>query len=226
MRMEVLMSKLDEVLKDVTKEKSDTMEERYTRDIDTWHNNGRYDDILKGVVKRVEKLLDKSKSKFKWIDLGCGPGWIIKSLKLSTTNNIEYTGCDISNVAINYGVREGILSEDSYVDDLNELEFNVGKFYNYDVVSLVDVMYYLGASESSDSTRDWHKSAEAIWSNIKPDTILVVADCLVRFQYRDYFKKLDGCEVLDEYTEYCKPVYYTEKGIRRNLKVKIYRKVK
>lgn len=213
------MSKLDEVLKDVTKEKSDTMEERYSRDIDTWGNKGRYDEIVKNLVSKVEGHLQQGE--FKWIDLGCGPGWVVDSLRKASKKIIEFYGCDISDTAIKYGIENKLINPDSYVGDLNTLKSDENKFHKYEAVSLIDVMYYLGGS----GTRDWHDTAKAIWDNMKPGTILVVADCLVRFQYREIWKKFEGCQILDEYTEYVKPVYITEDGKRRNLKIKIYKKI-
>lgn len=213
------MSKLDEILLDVTKEKSDTMEERYSRDIDTWRNKNRYDDIVKDLVQKVEDNIELDK--FKWIDLGCGPGWVVDSFRKASKKDIEFYGCDISETAIKYGIENKLINPDSYVGDLNTLKSDEEKFYNYEVVSLVDVMYYLGGS----GIRDWHDTAKSIWDNMKPGTILVVADCLVRFQYREIWKKFDGCQILEEYTEYVKPVCYSDDGKRRNLKVKIYKKI-
>lgn len=213
------MSKLDEVLKDVSKEKSDTMEERYTRNIDTWGNKDRYDDIVQNLVSKVEKYINENS--VKWLDLGSGPGWVVDSLRKSARKDIVFSGYDISETAIRYGIDNNLLNSDSKVFDLNDLKFGEKAFYNFKVVSLIDVMYYLGGS----GIRDWHETARAIWDNLAQGSILVVADCLVRFQYREFWKSLDGCEILEDYIEYSKPVYVTDNGNRRNLKVKIYRKM-
>lgn len=219
-------------------EKSADMEKRYDQGVDTWGNRERrlYQTILKEAVEKVKQYTEDPLIQIgrvcNWVDIGCGGANVIDTVEEHSDESVDFDfyGCDISHVAID-DIRnrypEGKflrvdLEEYPNLDDKNHDEFR-GYLSGADVVSIVDVSYYFG------DKRPWKETMKAIWDDIRPGAIVLVADSLIPYQRRSYFKAMKDAVLLESYTDYSEKVS-TEKRAdgrewHRYLKVLIYRKV-
>lgn len=211
-------------------EKSKDMQARYAMGEDPWGNRERklYQKIFKKATELAYKYLDKSDT-INLYDIGCGGGNILDVWveNLPDYCNLNISGCDISQDAINF---LNIRYPNSVFDkvDLEEYSSKV-PLYNLahaDIISIVDVMYYF-------SRRPYQVTLDELLDTIHSGAIIVVADNQVRSFQRDYYGKKDNVEVLESYTDYTEPVCVEESvcsngSIRkwhRHLHVRIYRKL-
>lgn len=218
-------------------EKSKDMQERYQKyGEDPWGNRERqlYQKIFKKATELTyQHLLPTIKTpenndgtlSINLYDIGAGGGNIVDVWKENSPENVVLNiyGCDISQDAINFlNIRYPNSSFDKI--DLEDYSHTVPLYNlkNADIVSIVDVMYYLGEK------RDYKETLDEIWETIKPGAIVVVADNLVRAFRRDYLQKKHNCKVLESYTDYnekiCEEVSASGKHWFRYLKVRIYQK--
>jgi 2-polyprenyl-3-methyl-5-hydroxy-6-metoxy-1,4-benzoquinol methylase len=205
-------------------EKSNVMENHYKESADPWGNTERqiYQRIMKQTVINALKYIDKPEVNY--YDIGAGGGNIIDTvLKNKEDKVINVSGCDISESAINWlsnKYHDGkfeVINCDKYLDS------NRSKLMNSaDLITIIDVMYYFGGN----GERYYKLTLDELWKTFKSGAIIVVADSIIPYQRRTYFKIKDDCETLMEYTEYCEPVGINrDTGHKKFLKVKIYRKL-
>lgn len=219
-------------------EKSKDMEKRYEGGVDTWGNRERqlYQKIFKAAVDKVKAFLDdtpeSTSNVYNWVDIGCGGANILDTImeNQDPTHNWDLYGCDMSSVALE-DVRSRYPNGKFMPVDLEEYcKFGDACHYEFkmylsgaDVVSIVDVAYYFGEK------RPWKETMKAIWDDIRPGAIVIVADSLIPYQRRSYFSTLKDCQVLDDYTDYTEQVseeHRSNGGVwHRYFKVKIYKKV-
>lgn len=218
-------------------EKSADMEKRYEGGIDTWGNRERrlYQKIFKAAVEKIKGYLNPNpitEVLYKWVDVGCGGANIIDTIIENEDDSYgwELYGCDLSHVALE-DVRKRYpegnfmpVDLEEYCDKYNKCHDEFREYLSgADVVSIVDVAYYFG------DKRPWKDTMKAIWDDIRPGAIVVVADSLIPYQRRSYFKTMKDAVLLESYTDYSEKVS-TEKRAdgrewHRYLKVLIYRKV-
>lgn len=214
-------------------EKSKDMERRYEEGIDTWGNRERrlYQSIFKKAVDLV-KLELHDPGEYNWFDVGCGGGNIWDTVLENSDPDITFTvsGCDIVLKAVEDLMTRysETVRKDVFVCDL-ETEHHTGAlsklgfaFMRSDVISFVDVLYYLGEK------RDYRETLDELWSMIPTGCIVICADSLIPYQRRSYFKKKPDCTLLHSYTDYTEPVSEevnpTGRKWHRYLKVMIYKK--
>ncbi len=138
---------------------------------------------------------------------------------------IAPSGVDISPTAIKKLkslVPRGIFSQ----LDIEQFDSNTAEelpLWSYaDVVSMIEFLYYLG------DTRPWKESFMEVWNLMTVGTVLVIADSLIPYQYRDFPKTLTDAKLIDEFTDTSIPVAVEHDEGRtwtRWLKVRIYEKV-
>ena len=206
-------------------EKSNVMEDHYSQSDDPWGNRKRqlYQTILKEASQRAFKYLDSSEI-IRHYDIGVGGGNILDTIKDNAPSGITLYqgGCDISQSAINY-INDHYITYCSEVIDCEEYDPAINKssgMATADLVTIVDVMYYFGEK------RDYRTTLDKLWETFKSGAVIVVADTIIPYQRRSYFKSKPDCEVLEEFTEYSAPAGQIN-GTNKNryLKVKIYRKL-
>lgn len=224
-------------------EKSNVMEEHYAQSNDPWGNRERqlYQKVLKyGAQKLFEyyKLYEMNqyphdnendylgpRDHVYCYDIGAGGGNIIDTLIKNIPNDltIHLAGCDISKSAILH--LESLFSEFDRGFDVLDCEEYYAKNPDYhmrkaDIITIVDVMYYWG------NKRDYRITLDEIWKTIKKGAIILVADSIIPYQRRSYFKSKSDCKVLEEYTDYTIPMgSLNNTNKSRYLKVKIYQKI-
>lgn len=212
----------------IRSEKSSAMEDKYSQSPDPWKNGERgiYYPMME---KLVSLLLDKVDiNYFLWCDIGCGGGNVGRAIHKAfhdREKNFRMYGIDISPTAIKYlqedpnSPYDMLRCED--VESLTDEEAQA-LLSPMNVLSMIEVMYYLGEN------KPWKKTIDTIWNAIDPGTLFVVADGLISYQYREYLKSKDDAEVILEYTDMDTPVCkeVTDKGREWNryLKVRVYRK--
>lgn len=220
-------------------EKASDMSARYSNgNEDPWGN--RKSKLYQRVFKKATELAygtvelpeadSDGKHRVNLYDVGCGGGNIIDTWVENKPEyiNLNITGCDLSNDAISYLLKRYPEGRFDCVD-LEEYDsrYPLHNLANADIVSIVDVMYYF------DAKRHYSLTVDEIWNTIKPGTIVVVADNLVRSFRRDYLGKKKDCITLASYTEDSEPVS-TEQSLNertgkvrtwhRYLKVRIFMK--
>lgn len=206
-------------------EKSDSMNEHYNKSTDPWHNRERklYQVVLKKAM--IDSINFTNKSKIMYYDMGAGGGNVIDTAIENTPDNIKLQvgGCDISQFAIDYLKKQ---YDDPSGFDCMDLEDYLYKdnpvphFSKADLISFIDVMYYF------DTKRYYKITLDEIWKAIKPGAVVLVADSIIPYQRRSYFKTKEDSELLEEFTEYASPVgRLNNSNKNRYLKVKIYRKL-
>lgn len=217
-------------------EKSADMEKRYEGGIDTWGNRERqlYQKIFKSAVDKIKGYLNPNPTNeviYNWVDVGCGGANILDTIVENEDQFYGWKlyGCDLSQVALK-DVRERYPDGKFMPVDLEEYPDKDNKchdeFRDYlrgaDVVSIVDVAYYFGEK------RPWKDTMKAIWDDIRPGAIVVVADSLIPYQRRSYFRTMEDSALLSLYTDYTEKVSTETRGDGREwhryLKVLIYRK--
>lgn len=218
-------------------EKSKDMQNRYALyGEDPWGNRERQ--LYQKIFKKATELTYSYLSNINDItlyDIGCGGGNIIDVWKenLPKGKNLRISGCDISEDAIKFLKQrypEGkfdLIDLETYVSHVNDSNYEMDYFtyhiLNSNIVSIVDVMYYFGEK------RDYKDTLDEIWKSIKPGTLVIVADNLVRSFRRDYLTKKKDCELLESFTDYtekvCEEVSDSGKHWHRYLKIRIMRKL-
>lgn len=211
-------------------EKSNVMEDHYKESTDPWGNRERqlYQKVLKYGSSQLYKYYSETSPHptVRCYDIGCGGGNILDTLLENKPDNLEIilSGCDISESAIEFLNKHfSGYARDFKVIDCEEYSSNNPdpNLNDADIITIVDVMYYWG------NKRDYRKSLDEIWSTLKPGAIVLVADSIIPYQRRSYFKSKSDCKVLEEYTEYCMPMgKLNDTNKNRYLKVKIYQKIK
>lgn len=213
-------------------QKSKDMEDMYAGNPDPWGNGASnlYDDLMKQVVDKVNELMPDSH--YIWCDIGCGGGNVARGVKVNadkTDKTVRFYGVDVSENAVKF-LRESSeqLFDKVEVADLEQFNYDpnspeIPLWAQAHVVSWVEVLYYLGEK------RPWKHSFNEFWKSIPSGTIVILADGLIPYQYRDYPKNhLDDAELLHSYTETCRKICEEtrEDGSKwtRWLKVRIYRK--
>ena len=207
-------------------EKSSEMIEHYKRSTDPWGNRSRklYQKIFKEAAIQAFKFANKSF--IKYYDIGAGGGNVIDTVIENKPDGVGLLvgGCDISKTAVDFLYEN--YSDKFYAFDVFDVEDYsyerdgvYANIYDADIVSFVDVMYYF------DSKRYYKYTLDELWKTFKSGTIVVVADGIIPYQRRSYFKTKPDCEVLSEFTDYTAPVgQLNSLNKNRYLKVKIYRK--
>ncbi len=214
-------------------EKSKDMERRYEGGIDTWGNRERrlYQSIFKKAVD-LTKVELPTPGEYNWFDVGCGGGniWdtVLENSDITTTFTVS--GCDIVPKAVDDLINRypDTVRKNVFVCDLEE-EHSTGTVSELrralsgaDVVSFVDVLYYLGEK------RDYRETLDELWEMIRPGCIVICADSLIPYQRRSYLKRKPDCILLHSYTDYTEPVSEevnpTGRRWHRYLKVMIYKK--
>lgn len=210
-------------------EKSNVMEDHYSKSVDPWGNreSQTYQKVLKEACIRTFKFLkDKNpKDNYAYYDIGSGGGNVLDTVLENKPQdiNLELYGCDISESAYKY-LKENyhfsgfdvIDLEDYNSNDSNQFLHNLNKA---DLITIVDVMYYF------DAKRGYKVTLDELWNTFKKGAIIVVADSLIPFQRRSYFKTKSDCTTLDEFTDYTQPVSTFNGNKNRYLKIKIYQKL-
>lgn len=206
-------------------QKSSDMESIYKVSSDPWGNGERklYERLLGSTAQKLISILDDKDidvEDSEWFDIGCGGGNVTRGFIYNLGVTPHYKGCDISKSALR-SISD--LYESVYELDLDTfVPFPSVPWSNSDVVTLVEVLYYTG------QRRPWKQNLEFIVDGMKEHAILVVADGLVRSQYRDYLKSSSKVKLLDSYTipePICEEVSPTGKKWHRYLKVRLYEKV-
>lgn len=213
---------------------SDQMETYYENNPDPWENGSTklYERLLPNILDNIKEQIDPylSKNHIEWFDFGIGGGNVVHGFKegLKTVfdkEDIRFSGCDISKSAIErlestgefgnlYTINlDEMTSEDPLYKDLG----------NYDVLSMIEVIYYFGKSIGYKVVLD------NIWSALKSGAVLIVGDGLVRNQYRDYLSTKEDSELIVSYNDHivpiCKEVSDSGKSWTRYMKVRIYKKL-
>lgn len=212
-------------------QKSKDMEDMYAGNPDPWNNGAvrLYDTLMEKAVELVHKHLPDGD--YIWCDIGCGGGNVASGIKFNTDKsdrNVSFYGVDVSENAVKF-----LQQDDSSpfhtveVADLEEFVHEDGMkdqlWQQAHVVSWVEVLYYLGEK------RPWKRSFDEFWKSLDSGTIVIVADGLIPYQYRDYAKNnLEDAELLESYTDtsrkICTEVRDNGTEWTRWLKVRIYRK--
>lgn len=224
-------------------EKSDVMEKHYSESTDPWGNRERqlYQQVLKyGSQRLFEYYKTEEMNQFPHdnpddhlgpkdhvycYDVGAGGGNILDTLIENCPEDlsIHLSGCDISESAVRFlNSHFQEYDKDFHVIDCEEyLSTNPNYYLSHaDIITIVDVMYYWG------NKRDYRKSLDEIWDTLKPGAIVLVADSIIPYQRRSYYKSKSNCRVLEEYTDYTIPMgQLNDTNKSRYLKVKIYQKV-
>lgn len=209
----------------VNSEKSSAMDAKYQESSDPWGNLARnlYDAPILNLVDKIKDQF-QSTEHIRWFDVGCGGGAVgsavIKAWEHHCLWYYTLTGCDISESAIS----QNVFYESPQVADLEELTPETAKelFKSSNVVTFIEVLYYLGTK------RPWKETVDIIWDSLDAGTLVVVADGLIPYQYRDYLASKDNATVLHKYTDdsivISEEVTSQGKKWQRRLKVRVYRK--
>lgn len=208
--------------------KSKVMDEFYQSDIDFFGNrqHNRYKLTMINTVRKIIDLTSHYSFPMKWHDIGCGSGNLVEAVSnIAQENNTVFrmSGCDISETAAKF-CRENLnLGENFNQCDLEKYEPTTFPLWrNANVISMIDVMYYLG------EVRPWKTTFDKLWDSLIPGQLFVLGDCLVRHQYRDYPKLRGDIKIIDSYTEDSVPIdsEKRENGrtFNRYLKIRILQK--
>ena len=207
-------------------EKSNVMEEHYAESTDPWGNRERqlYQKVLKyGAQKLFEYVGEKPIIKL--YDVGCGGGNILDTLTENAPIDQELflSGCDISESAMTF-LDEHFKNQSHLFNIIDCEEYSDENpdrcLQDADIITIVDVMYYWG------NKRDYRTTLDEIWKSLKHGAVVLVADSIIPYQRRSYFKSKPDCKVLEEYTDYTCPMgSLNNTNKSRYLKVKIYQKL-
>lgn len=208
-------------------QKSKDMELMYQKSSDPWGNGERklYESLLGGTVDKLMNHLSIN-SPIVWCDLGCGGGNVTRGFKKfldAYTENVEFRGVDISETAVSRLQEEGLYSNVLVCDLETITDTSDVLWKDADVISLIEVIYYLG------NMRPWKLSMDIVWSHVKKGAYVIVADGLIPYQYRDYLASKSDAELVESFTEtscpVCKEVRDNGTSWSRYLKVRIYKKL-
>ena len=215
----------------IRSEKSSSMEDKYSKSPDPWKNGERgiYYPMMEKLISElfVDDLVGFTN--FLWCDIGCGGGNVGKAIhKACKDRNKSFNmyGIDISHSAIEYLQQD---PENPYdvlrcldIETLDDEEA-ISIFNKMDVISMIEMMYYLGEK------KPWKKTIDTIWNALHPGTIVVIADGLISYQYRDYLKNKEDAELIVYYTDMetpvCREISDNGREWNRYLKVRIYKKL-
>ncbi len=198
---------------------------------DPWMNKKRniYPTLLRKTVELILENLNPLELRYtQWFDMGCGGGSVLKAVhdivEENTKTIIVLAGADISPTAL-ISTRESLPNAQLYQLDLERYDHgtHTPSWGNADVIFMVEFLYYLG------DVRPWKTSFNEFWKGVRQGTIVVIADGLIPYQYRDYPKTLPDAELLHAFTDTSLKIA-TEttnngKNWARYLKVRIYRKI-
>jgi len=214
----------------INSEKSNVMDDKYKLSDDPWGNGAR--DLYTIPMSRVVSLVKNhisyqdSKNNITWLDIGCGGGFVGRAIRkalVENNMNICMEGYDISDTAINRLYDNPSHNPYDILSVVDMEEVTDGSCYKHaTIVSLVEVLYYLGTK------RPWKKSVDMLWDSLPIGAIVVVADGLIPYQYRDYLKTKADASLLHSYTDpdtvVSEETTSAGKKWKRNLKVRIYQK--
>lgn len=217
----------------IRSEKASSMEEKYQSSPDPWQNGkrGLYDPLMESMVKNLlESTYDLcTKKRFLWVDIGCGGGNVGRAISKALKDrglSFDMFGCDISPTAIEYLKADPTspYSALQCVDIENITDEEATRLFGVaDVISMVEMMYYLGEK------KPWKPTIDRLWNSLRSGSIVVVADGLISYQYRDYLKSKDDARLLCEYTDMdtpvCREISDNGREWNRYLKIRIYQKV-
>jgi SAM-dependent methyltransferase len=206
------------------------MEDLYADNLDPWQNGkrGLYNVLMRQLVSKI--ALHLTTRRVEWHDIGAGGGNVLRGIELNRSEIVpgiifDYAGVDLSPTAVSaiLDSREfGFKFEQADLEEYIYDPTNPPLWSSADIISWIEVLYYFG------DKRPWKQSFEEFWKGVKPGAIVIVADSLIPYQYRDYLKKHEGAELLDEYTDYTQAVHIETRADGRNwtrwLKVRVYRK--
>lgn len=203
--------------------------EAYRRDLDFWGNGERklYHVVTKSLAAYlVEKCsLDHY---IYWCDIGCGPGYFLEGVTevlRAHDRVVLQSGVDISSEALARCHQVFELGNNEFVQvNLDEYKRSDGNlvmpWINADVISFIDTLQFF---------KDYRRTFKEIVAGLRPGTVVVVADGMVRSNLRDFGKTLDGLALQAEWTDYSTPVTARDpnKPGSKNLhlKYRIYRKI-
>lgn len=210
-------------------QKSKEMEDIYSVD-DPWSNKARglYNVLGKRMLDEVIKYLKYPE--FTWCDIGCGGGNLFDGItycaKSTELCNWKFTGVDSSQNAIDFLKKDpryiDVVIQKMDMQDFKSTDDMTPIWSNADIISFVEVTYYYDRVD--------HRTAMTeFWKSLKPGQIVIVADSLIPYQYRDFLRTMSDSEMLSSYTDYSMPVSTNNinksgKQWTRWLKVRIYRK--
>lgn len=215
----------------IRSEKSSAMEDKYAGSPDPWKNGERgiYYPMMERLISEMLTGDLEDMNLFLWCDIGCGGGNVGKAIYRALKQrykDFSMCGVDISETAIKY------LSEDPespynvlHCIDIEKMTDEEARdfFKSIDVISMVEVMYYLGEK------KPWKSTIDTIWNSLKPGTLVVIADGLISYQYREYLKTKEDAELIVSYTDMetpvCREVSDNGREWNRYLKVRIYKKL-
>jgi hypothetical protein len=209
-------------------QRASDMEDLYANNPDPWNNGGRglYNILMKELVDRMQKYLEHNVTV--WCDIGAGGANVLRGIELHQKQydkELQYSGVDLSAAAVKQLNESGEFGTDFVQMDLEEYVYdpeNPPVWNDAAIISWIEVLYYFG------DKRPWKESFEEFWKGVRPGSIVIVADSLIPYQYRDYLKKHEEAELLEEYTDYSHEVSIEKradgKTWTRWLKVRIYRK--
>lgn len=135
------------------------------------------------VVKAIKK---EKATAGKLLDVGCGPGWFLKDL-VKTFQNIEFTGCDLSERMVYHAKNNLSPKVNVVVGDAQNLPFPSNSF---DIVTSTLAFHHFPQPDKAIS--EFHRV-------LKPNGLMIVADarrdcssfvwCLVGFVTRHIVPK-------------------------------------
>jgi 2-polyprenyl-3-methyl-5-hydroxy-6-metoxy-1,4-benzoquinol methylase len=107
---------------------------------DVWANTGRSEEMEKGHGTTVNQFLDKLyfKENFKFLDIGCGNGWIVRKMS-KKSSCIKAIGIDKSKMMIKNAKSKISSEKESYF--ITELESWDTK-EKFDVIFSMESLYY------------------------------------------------------------------------------------
>lgn len=206
-------------------QRASEMEDLYANDIDPWGNarRGLYNILMKELVEKVESHTDKES--LEWCEIGAGGANVMRGIKHNATLPINFTGVDLSETAIKALIEDTDFGNEFYQMDLETYIHDPEDppvWNTADVISWIEVLYYFG------DKRPWKISFDEFWKGVKPGAIVIVADSLIPYQYRDYLKKASDAILLESYTDQSIAVSKEKRDNgsewTRWLKVRVYRK--
>ena len=195
----------------------------YNQSDDPWGNRSRgiYKRVLKDTVIKLYQYLNLDTVNL--VDIGCGGGNVLDVFIENKPDPValNIVGMDFSPDTIRF--LKGQYPNDKFIiyditrypDDLIE-----NPLVTANIVSMVDTIYYWG---QYDPSYNYRSTLDKIWDSLRVGTLVLVSDCLIRFNYRDYLKGKDNCELLESYTYYGEPTVIGGKP-NKYQKIRIYRK--
>ena len=201
--------------------------EAFKRDVDFWGNGRRkiFHHVTPSLVQFLnESNILRSGCGVEWCDVGCGGGFFLEGLISSAQQRgfvVDPRGVDVSPEALDR-CRELWPGRCFEVMDLNNLAQYASEWkpwFTANVVSIVDVLHYLN---------NYKMVLDRIWTEIPLGTTVVVADSVIRFQFRRYLDSKPDAALIGSWTDRTMPVVekiWTGNGTNRYMKYVVYRKL-